>query len=140
MTPRALLVAFLASCSLAAVVAATNELESLMKEAAQNFSTDEGRHYFPLFSEAIMPVFSKALDTCGETTPDTKEPTPMVFVVGADGTISRLVYSTDVPFGTCVGSKLRSIKILPKPPRDGWVVALGAANHHHEEQAQEKPQ
>jgi uncharacterized protein YegJ (DUF2314 family) len=38
-----------------------------------------------------------------------------------------------------VGSKLRAIKTVPKPPRDSWVVALGAANHQHAEQAKGPP-
>lgn len=52
--------------------------------------------------------------------------------------MKRLLYSTDIPFGRCVGSKIRSIKTLPKPPHDNWVVAIGAANHHHEEQARSR--
>ena len=70
--------------------------------------------------------------------PDTKEPASIVFVIAADGTVKRLLYSTDIPFGRCIGSKVRAIKTLPKPPRDNWVVALGAANHHHEEQARSR--
>jgi uncharacterized protein YegJ (DUF2314 family) len=135
MTCRSLLAGFLGLCSLAAAVAASGELESLAKEAAQNYSTKEGQRYLEAFQKAIMPVFGKALDTCSSSMPDTKEPATIVFVVAADGTVKRLLYSTDIPFGICVGSKLRAIKALPKAPRDGWAVALGAANHHHEEQA-----
>jgi hypothetical protein len=86
-----------------------------------------------------MPVFGKALHACSRSTPDTKEPASVVFVVAADGTVKRLLYSTDIPFGVCVGSKLRAIKKLPKPPRGDWAVALGAANHHHEERAKGPP-
>ena len=125
-------------CSLATVGAASSELGSLVKQAGENFQTKEGRHYLEAFEKGIMPTFGKALDTCSTSMPDTKEPASIVFVVAADGTVKRLLYSTDIPFGRCVGSKSRDIKTLPKPPRDNWVVALGAANHHHEEQARSK--
>jgi uncharacterized protein YegJ (DUF2314 family) len=139
MTYRSLFAGFFALCSLAAVIAATSDLESLSQKAAQNYSTKEGQRYLETFQQAILPVFGKALGTCSSSMPDTKEPASIVFVVGADGTVKRLLYSTDIPFGVCIGSKLRAIKAVPKPPRDGWAVALGAANHHHEEQAKGPP-
>jgi hypothetical protein len=135
MNPRTFIASALASCSLAAAVAATSELESLAKQAGDNYSTKEGQRYIDEFQNAIFPVFSKALQTCTPTTQDTKEPATIVFVVAADGTVKRMLYSTDIPFGVCLGSKLRAIKKVPKPPRDGWAVALGAANHHQAEQA-----
>jgi uncharacterized protein YegJ (DUF2314 family) len=138
MTHRALLVGSLTLCSLVAAAAASGELESLTKQAGQNFQTKEGQRYLQAFQKGIMPTFGKALDTCSSSMPDTKEPATIVFIVAAGGTVKRLLYSTDIPFGTCVGPKLRAIKTLPKPPHDNWVVALGAANHHHEEQARAK--
>lgn len=120
-------------------VAAASELESLTKKAGENYRTKEGRRYFDAFDKAIMPVFGKALDSCSKSTPDTKEPASFVFVVAADGKVARLLYSTDMPFGVCVGSKLRAVKTVPKPPHDGWAVALGVANHRHEEQAKGPP-
>jgi uncharacterized protein YegJ (DUF2314 family) len=138
MMRRPSLAGVLTLCSLAAAAAASSELESLVKQAGENFQTKEGRRYLEAFEKGIMPTFGKALDTCSKSMPDTKEPASIVFVVGADGTVKRLLYSTDIPFGRCVGSKVRAIKTLPKPPRDNWVVALGAANHHHEEEARSK--
>ena len=95
-----------------------------------NFQTKEGRRYLEEFQKGIMPTFGRALDTCSTSMPDTKEPASVVFVVAFDGTVKRLLYSTDIPFGHCVRSKIRAIKTLPKPPRDNWVVALGATNRH----------
>jgi hypothetical protein len=133
---RSLLFVFLALIPLAATAAETGELESLDKEAARNYVTKEGqKYYFDSFDPAIMPVFSKAMQECALSTPDTKKPVTIVFVIAADGTIRRMLYSAKIPFGECLASKLRAIKKVPAPPRDGWVVALGAANHRHEEQA-----
>jgi hypothetical protein len=139
MKRRALLVGILSWCSLVSAVAATSELESLTKQAGDNYSTKEGQRYLQQFEKAIFPVFSKALQTCSSSMPDTKEPASIVFLVGGDGTVKRMLYSTDIPFGVCIGSKLRAIKTLPKPPRDNWAVALGAANHQHEEKAKGPP-
>ena len=140
MKRRSLFAATLTSCALVATVAATSELESLTKQAGDNYSTKEGQRYlFQEFEKAILPVFSKALQTCSASRPDTKEPASFAFLIGADGTVKRMLYSTDIPFGVCVGSKLRAIKKLPKPPRDNWAVALGAANHQHEEKSKGPP-
>src|SRR5438270_12177964 len=132
------IVALLGLCSLTAAIAATSEFEQLEKEAGRNISTDEGQRYLEQFTKAIMPVFGSALNDCKKK-PDTKEPAAFFFIVATDGGVKRLLYSHDIPFGVCVGSKLRTIKTLPKPPRDSWVVAFGAANHHHEEQGKGPP-
>jgi uncharacterized protein YegJ (DUF2314 family) len=137
MTSRSLIAGFLALCSLAAAAAATSEFEALVKEAGRNYVTKEGQRYLEEFQDAILPVFADALNTCRDK-PDTKEPATLLFVVAADGTVKRLLYSKEIPFGVCVGSKLRAIKALPNPPRDSWAVAFAAANHHHEEQAKAK--
>jgi uncharacterized protein YegJ (DUF2314 family) len=139
MTTRTLLAGVLASCSLVVAIAATSELESLEQQARQNYGTKEGQRYLEDFQNGILPVFAKALQTCTASTPDTKEPATIVFLVGADGTVKRMLYSRDIPFGVCLGSKLRTIKKVPKPPRDDWAVALGAANHHQAEQAKGPP-
>jgi uncharacterized protein YegJ (DUF2314 family) len=132
---RSLLGGILLLCSLAAAGAASSELQSLQQQAALNYSTKEGQRYLDEFQNAILPIFNNALQTCSRSTPDTGEPATLVFVIGADGTVKRMLYSTDVKFGVCVGSKLRAVKKVPKPPRDGWIVALGAANHHQAEEA-----
>ncbi len=63
---RRLLVALLASCSLAAAIAATSELETLTKQAGDNYSTKEGQRYLEEVQKAIMPVFGNALNECKE--------------------------------------------------------------------------
>jgi uncharacterized protein YegJ (DUF2314 family) len=137
MTIRAFIGGLFGLCSLAAAVAATSEFEALEKEAGRDYVTKEGQRYFEQFQKAFIPVFGPALSDCKDK-PDTKEPATFLFVIAADGTVKRLLYSRNIPFGVCLGAKLRTIKTLPKPPRDSWVVAFAAANHHHEEQARAK--
>jgi hypothetical protein len=132
-TSRSLIIGLLALCPLTANGDEKSDFESLMKQASQNFATEEGRHYYAAMDDAIRLVVDKAWNTCRSSTPDTKEPTSIVFVVAADGTVRRLVYLTNIPFVTCFASSLQAIKTLPKPPRDGWVVAIAVNNHYHEE-------
>jgi len=140
MNIRNLLTGLLATCSLAAaVVAASADLESLDNQARQNSGTKKGQQYLEDFQNAILPVFSKALQTCTPITPDTKEPATLAFLISSDGSVKRMLYSTNIPFGACLGSKLRAIKKVPKPPGDNWAVALGAANHHQAEGAKKGP-
>lgn len=134
------IVAFsIASIAAATAFAAMSELEALRKKAGYYYSTKEGQRYSLAFQDAIFPVFSKALDACTKTTADTVEPASFVFVVAADGTVTRMLYSKQIPFGACIGAKLRGIKKVPKPPRDGWVVSFGAANHSAAERGKGPP-
>ena len=118
--------------------ASPTELEALAKEAGRNYQTKEGQRYEDQFLKAITPAFAAALKECGSR-PDTKEPATIVFIIAADGRVKQLLYSQNIPFGECVGSKLRSVTALPRPPRDSYVVALGAANHEHEQKSNGPP-
>lgn len=118
--------------------ASSSEVETLADEGARNYRTKEGQHYQEQFGRAVTAALAAALGSC-KNEPDTKEPAMIVFVIAADGRIKRLLYSPHIPFGECVAAKLRSILTLPRPPRDNWVVSLGAANHHHEETAKKGP-
>ena len=114
----------------------STEIERLAQDGAHNYQTKEGQHYEADFEKVFLPFFGRALREC-QSEPDTKEPAMLVFVIAGDGHVKRLLNS-DVPFGDCVTAKLRTLKTLPRPPRDDWVVAFGAANHHHEEIARKK--
>ena len=75
MNCRSFLFVFFALIPLAATATETRDFESLDKEAARNYVTKEGqRYYFDSFDPAIMPVFSKAMQECGVSTPDTISP------------------------------------------------------------------
>jgi hypothetical protein len=116
-----------------------NEFSILKEEASKNGRTKAGRTYEEQAMAAMMPVFSKALQSCNRSTPDTVEPAMFVVVVAADGTVAKVLFSPGIRFGECVGTKLRQVKRLPRPPRDSWAFAFGAANHYHEEVAKGPP-
>jgi uncharacterized protein YegJ (DUF2314 family) len=116
----------------------TTELAAVLREAGQNYQTKEGQRYEEQFLKAISPAFAAALKECGNS-PDTKEPATIVFIIAASGHVRRLLHSQNIRFGDCVAAKLKSISTLPPPPRDSYVVALGAANHEHEEKSNGPP-
>jgi uncharacterized protein YegJ (DUF2314 family) len=129
---------FLALFSVTAT-AYPSRLDALSKEAARNFGTPEGRRYFDQFDKVFLPVFHKALGSCSKTSPDTKEPAQFIYVIAADGKVKEFVYSKSIPLAECMAPSLRTIKTLPRPPRDNWVVAFAAANHSQEERAKGPP-
>jgi uncharacterized protein YegJ (DUF2314 family) len=113
--------------------ATSKELEPLKKQAGQLSQTKEGQRYEDEFLSFIDPILNAAMDGCLENTPDTKDqhPAEFVFVVAADGRVKKFGYSTDIPFGECLGPKLKNVSKLPRPPRDSWVVIVGSSNHYH---------
>jgi hypothetical protein len=118
--------------------ATASELEGLMKESARNYQTKEGARYREQFFKAVSPVIEEALHECSPTTPDTKEPAGIVFVVAANGRVKKVISSPNIPFGDCMVAKLRTISTVPRPPGDSWAVGMGFANHDHEEKAADK--
>jgi hypothetical protein len=88
--------------------------------------------------QAISPEFGNTLRHCCGTTPDTKHPAMVAFVIGKDGTVKR-VLSSAIPLGECMAASFRKIKRVPPPPGDSWVIAFGAANHWAEERSKGPP-
>jgi hypothetical protein len=132
-----LLSAIFTSCELQAAVsvgpAPSNELEALLMNSRAKRETKRGQQYQDQFLNAIKPTFLAAMKTCTNKTPDTIQPGSIAFVIGADGRVKRMLWSADIPLAECVGAKLRSITMLPKPPEDNWVDGIGVANHRQAE-------
>lgn len=128
-----------AALVVAASTAGASEFDDLSKQGERNFSTPEGRRYFDRFDKAFLPRFGKALGKCSAHTPDTKEPAVLVFLIAADGKITKFLHSPGIPLGDCLAVELRSFKTVPPPPKDGWVVSFAAANHFQEERAKGPP-
>jgi len=113
--------------------ASSSQLEAVTKEAVRDRSSKEGYRYETQFLGAIDPVLERAIDSCSQNTPNTKpdEPAELVFVIAADGRIKKVLYSTNIPYGKCLGSKLGNLPRVPRPPRDGWAVAMDQHNRRH---------
>jgi hypothetical protein len=109
----------------------STQFDTLLKQAGQNNRTKEGQRYQDQFLKAIQPALVKAIQACSDK-PDTKEPASIIFIVAADGRVKTLLHSPNIAFGECVASKLRTVSTLPRPPRDSYVIGLGAANHANE--------
>jgi hypothetical protein len=133
MSFRTAVTAWIVLLSLTRIGLGASELKLLEKQASQFAETKEGQRYFDEFVKAIEPALNAAMDGCLDETPDTKDqhPAEFVFVIAADGRVKKMVYSIDIPFGRCIGPKLRAVSKLPRPPRDSWVVLIGASNHRH---------
>ena len=133
--------AFVALTFVFAVASAcASEFDDLSKQGERNFATPEGRRYhLGPFDKAILPRFVKALGKCSQHTPDTKTPATLVFVIAADGKIRRVLHTPGIPLGNCLAAELQSIKTVPPPPHDSWVVSFAAANHFAEERAKGPP-
>ena len=112
--------------------AAKAEFDALSKEATRNAKTPEGQRYYDKFLDAVDSAMRAAMDACvNKRLPNTKSghPGEVLFVIGADGRVKRVLYSENIPFAVCVGSKLRSVSKLPPPPRDSYAIGVGVAKH-----------
>src|SRR5437762_613943 len=127
---RSVWICLAVACVFALAPARASEFEDLSKQAERNFTTPEGRRYMlDRFDKAFLPRLVKALPKCSARTPDTKQPAVLVFVIAVDGKIKRLLHSPGIPLGECIAAELQSLRTVPPPPRDSWVVAFAAANH-----------
>lgn len=113
--------------------APASEVDALLMNSRVKRQTKQAQKYQDQFLKVIKPTFLAAMKACTNRTPDTIEPGSIAFVIGADGRVKRLLWSADVPLAQCVGEKLRSIAMLPKPPEDNWVDGIGVANHRQAE-------
>ena len=115
------------------------EFDALIKQADRDKQTKAGWNYaIEEFSQTFAQRVGPAMRTC-LTQPDTIEPALLVFIVAADGKVTRAVASPGIPYGECIVSKLRLPFVAPRPPHGNFVVAMGAANHHNEETKSKAP-
>jgi uncharacterized protein YegJ (DUF2314 family) len=115
------------------------EFEALLKQADRDKATKAGWNYaIEEFSKPFAQYVGPAMRTC-LTQPDTVEPAMLLFIVTADGKVTRAVASPGIPYGECIVSKLRLPFAAPRPPHGDFAVAMGAANHHNEETKSKAP-
>ncbi|HSI11786.1 MAG TPA: hypothetical protein VK961_07065 [Chthoniobacter sp.] len=121
----AFLLSLMISLSASLVFAAEpppENFDAVRARARQMGETEEGKVYEKHFSEALAKPMQAALREC---TKDTKPPylVNVVFVVGADGTVTRILWASDQSVSACVANKLNGVK-LALPPKADWLVSV----------------
>ena len=114
------------------------EFDAVVKQATDNYHTNEGRQYSNKFEDAVSASMAKAMADC-QSKPDTVEPANIVFIISADGHVRSVLASPQIEYGSCVASTVRLPTFVPKPPKDSWAVVIGLANHWHAEKAKGPP-
>jgi hypothetical protein len=94
------------------------------KEADRLQGTNDGYAYMVKFGDAIAPALGRALHACQTKTPKQKKEihVALVFVVGADGRMERILHSPDSPSAICFIRNFRLSAPLPRPPHGHWPV------------------
>ena len=109
-----------------------SEFDAALKQSNRDRETPSGKRYTRQFEDKVfLAVASKAMQTCLSRSRDTVEPAMLVFLVSADGKVTRVLSTPGIEYGKCVVSQLRLPISVPRPPRDNFAVALGIANHTH---------
>jgi hypothetical protein len=118
----AAVLALLFSGSIPAAEPPAEPFEKVRARAVAMGETAEGKEYEKRFSGDIAKPLQAALQEC---TKDTKPPYTLniVFVIGADGAVQRILPAPEQPVSACVAKKLKDVK-LPAPPKVDWLVAM----------------
>jgi hypothetical protein len=111
--------------SIALQSAQAGEFKTAVDEAVKHYKTKAGQQYLDNFTKAIDSAVAGALGQCGKR--DAVERAELVFIISADGRIVRVLSSPGIAYGSCIVSKLRLPKKVPRPPRDSWPVVIGVA-------------
>ena len=96
--------------------------DQALAEAKRVAEKDPGKHYDGEFAKTIAPRLGDIVNDC------TKDLGPrvnfqVVFVFAANGRVEQIFTPAGQPAATCVGEKLRDVK-LPPPPQPDWPVQL----------------
>jgi uncharacterized protein YegJ (DUF2314 family) len=112
--------------SVSARTSSAGEFQTASQEADRNCKTKAGERYRDQFTKAIDSAVAGALlGPCSKA--GAVERAELVFIVSADGRITRVLSSPGMAYGTCIVSKLQLPKTVPRPPRDSWPVAIVVA-------------
>jgi hypothetical protein len=127
------IVSLILSIGLRMVEAASkSEVDAAFKQSDRDKESPAGKRYTREFEDKVfVAVASKAMQTCLSRSSDTVEPAMLVFLISADGKITRVLSTPGIEYGECIVSQLRLPISVPRPPHDNFAVALGVANHSH---------
>ena len=109
-----------------------SEYNAALKQSNQDRETPSGKRYTRQFEDKVfLAVASKAMQSCLSQSRDTVQPAMLVFLVSANGKITRVLSTPGVEYGECIVSKLGLPVSVPRPPHDNFAVAIGVENHTH---------
>ena len=123
--PITTLLVFLMCVALSPVRAADlTTFAAAHKEADRLQGTGDGYAYMVKCLDAIAPALGRALHACQPKNPKQKREihVALVFVVGADGRMERILHSPNSPSATCFMGNFRLPTPLPRPPHGHWPV------------------
>ena len=109
-----------------------SEYNAALKQSNQERETSSGKRYTRQFEDKVfLAVASQAMQSCLSRSRDTVEPAMLVFLVSANGKITRVLSRPGIEYGECIVSQLRLPISVPRPPHDNFAVAIGVENHTH---------
>jgi len=90
--------------------------------ATQMGGTSEGKAYEKRFSKVFANPMDEAIRDC---TKNIKPPyvVNVVFIIGADGTVERILSAPGELISEGVAIKLKGLKV-PRPPKPSWMVSV----------------
>jgi tetratricopeptide (TPR) repeat protein len=91
-------------------------------EAKRLTDSDPGKVYDVEFSAAVVPRLGEIVGECTKNS-GLRVVFDVVFVFSANGNVEQVFASPDQPAASCVGGKLRDLK-LSAPPHPDWPVDL----------------
>lgn len=109
-----------------------SEFDAALKQSNRDRETPAGKRYTRQFEDKIfLAVASQAMQSCLSRSRDTVEPAMLVFIISANGKVTRVLSTPGIDYGKCVVSQLRLPISVPRPPHDDFAVAVGVANNIH---------
>jgi hypothetical protein len=105
-----------------------SEFDAALKQSNRDRETPAGKRYARQFEDKVfLAVASQAMQSCLSRSRDTVEPAMLVFLISANGKVTRVLSAPGMDYGKCVVSQLRLPISVPPPPHDNFAVALGVA-------------
>jgi hypothetical protein len=104
-------------------LSSSDAFHTISAAAANKFDTKEGYQYVIKFEEWVSEAAVHALSACGST-PNANVHCDIVFVVGIDGRISKVLFGPSNSYEQCVAKSFRVSGNAPKPPADSWPMQI----------------
>ena len=103
---------------------AQGALPSALAAAEKASASNEGQAYHSAANMALKDVMITGLRDCFVAHRARARAFKLVFFVGSDGRVRRVVHDQRDPFAACFGKKIVAVQ-FPRPPRPDWPVMFG---------------